>query len=222
MNRFEFFARKVGCNNTRTVWVLKCDIKKFFASIDHDILKEILRQYISDTKTLALLDEVIGSFQSTGQGKGLPLGNLTSQLLVNIYMNEFDQLCEAQNEREILCAVCGRFCFSFGRPWRTSSIDTNHSRLFTRTVKTRIAPAKTFPQNAFFGRGFSRVGAFPDHRVLRTATKRRMIRRIVAYPKEEIVVSYVAMLGYGNEFKLKNNLFDNCLTFAREFGSIKA
>jgi retron-type reverse transcriptase len=40
MKRFAFFARKAGRNNTRTVWVLKCDIRKFFASIDHGILKE--------------------------------------------------------------------------------------------------------------------------------------------------------------------------------------
>jgi retron-type reverse transcriptase len=111
MNRFVFFARKVSRNNTRTVWVLKCDIKKFFASIDHTILKEILRQYIADIKILGLLNEIIGSFYSTESGKGLPLGNLTSQLLVNIYMNEFDQYVKHRMKEKYYVRYADDFVF---------------------------------------------------------------------------------------------------------------
>lgn len=60
VERFAHFAGKVGRNNTKTVWVIKCDIRKFFANIDHDILKEILKWYIPDAKILSLLDGVIG------------------------------------------------------------------------------------------------------------------------------------------------------------------
>ncbi len=91
IKRFRQLAGKTSRNNTRTCWVLKCDIRKFFASIDQGILLYILSIYIPDKKILGLLERIITSFQSTEQGKGLPLGNLTSQLLVNIYMNEFDQ-----------------------------------------------------------------------------------------------------------------------------------
>ena len=91
MNRFRSFANKVSKNDTRTYWVLKCDIRKFFASIDQQILMRIIKKYTPDARTVALLTNIIGSFNSGIEGKGLPLGNLTSQLLVNIYMNEFDQ-----------------------------------------------------------------------------------------------------------------------------------
>lgn len=90
INQFRRFAGKVSKNHTKTCWVLKCDIRKFFASIDHLILKEILERYIEDRKLSKLLSKIIDSF-STFENKGLPLGNLTSQLLVNIYMSEFDQ-----------------------------------------------------------------------------------------------------------------------------------
>jgi RNA-directed DNA polymerase len=90
LNTFTTFAQKVSHNHTKTVWVLKCDIRKFFASIDHEILFKILKKRITDPDLLWLLKEVVGSF-ATASGKGLPLGNLTSQLLVNIYMNELDQ-----------------------------------------------------------------------------------------------------------------------------------
>ena len=54
-------------------------------------LKDILARYINDADILWLLGRVIDSFSADKKGVGLPLGNLTSQLLVNIYMNEFDQ-----------------------------------------------------------------------------------------------------------------------------------
>jgi len=90
INRFRQFAYIESENHTKTLWVLKCDIRKFFGSIDHFTLKEIIKSYISDEDIRWLLGRIIDSFQPIREGMGLPLGNLTSQLLVNIYMNEFD------------------------------------------------------------------------------------------------------------------------------------
>ena len=84
--RFKIFVRKESCNNTKTVWVLKGDIKKCFASIDHQILKQIISRYIVCPRFTHIVNVVIDSFPN-----GIPLGNLTSQLFVNIYLNEFDQ-----------------------------------------------------------------------------------------------------------------------------------
>src|SRR3989338_6328626 len=89
LSRFHEFSLLVSKNNTKTCWVLKCDIRKFFVNIDHDILTAILKKYIPDENILWLLEEIIESFSP-----GLPLGNLTSQLFVNIYMNEFDQFAK--------------------------------------------------------------------------------------------------------------------------------
>ena len=79
INRFRTFDNKVSLNHKRTVWVLKCDIRKFFASIDHTVLAEIIERYIPDAQTRSLLSQIVDSF-STAPNKGLPLGNLTSQL----------------------------------------------------------------------------------------------------------------------------------------------
>ncbi len=59
--KFESFIRKVSKNNTKTCWVLKCDIRKFFANIDHDILKNILVKHIQDKDTFYLLETIIDS-----------------------------------------------------------------------------------------------------------------------------------------------------------------
>ena len=84
LSRFNKFAHKISKSNSRSCWILKCDIRKFFASIDHQVLLGILEEYIVDKDTLWLLENIIKSFE-TKTNKGLPLGNLTSQLLVNIY-----------------------------------------------------------------------------------------------------------------------------------------
>lgn len=202
MNRFLFFARKVSRNNTRTVWVLKCDIKKFFASIDHGILKEILKQYISDTQILALLGEIIGSFQ-TVQGKGLPLGNLTSQLLVNIYMNEFDQYVKHRMKEKYYVRYADDFVFlSDNRDALLCLIPTIQDFLQER-LKLELHPNKLFLKTLSSGVDFLGWVHFLDHRVLRTATKRRMIRRIDGHPKDETVASYGGMLKHGNGFLLQ-------------------
>ena len=94
INQFHAYFLKVSRNNTRNCWVLKGDIRKFFASIDHGVLMGILKEYIPDENIIWLLEKVISSFQSGASGKGLPLGNLTSQLFANIYLNRLDRFAK--------------------------------------------------------------------------------------------------------------------------------
>ena len=71
-------------NPEETTYCLKMDIRKFYPSIDHDILKSILRIKIKDEKLLVILDEIIDS------AKGVPIGNYLSQYLANLYLTYFD------------------------------------------------------------------------------------------------------------------------------------
>ena len=73
-------------------YVLKCDVRKFFSSIDHNFVKSIVRNKMRCTDTLWLLESIIdhGNEVSDTQGVGLPIGNLTSQFLANLYLNELD------------------------------------------------------------------------------------------------------------------------------------
>jgi retron-type reverse transcriptase len=69
-------------------YVLKCDIHKFFPSVNHDILKQIVRRTIRDKKLLNLIDKIIDSYEP--EGRGIPIGSLTSQLLANVYLDPLD------------------------------------------------------------------------------------------------------------------------------------
>jgi retron-type reverse transcriptase len=79
-------------------YVLKCDIKSFFPSVNHDILMNIIRRYISDKKTMNLLGVIIRSYESPYQdGTGIPIGALTSQLSANIVLTPFDHWIKEEN-----------------------------------------------------------------------------------------------------------------------------
>ena len=109
INQFRNYSRKVSKNNTKQCWILKCDIRKFFASIDHLTLRLIVAEHL-DEDTNWLLGQIIESFE-TNPNKGLPLGNLTSQLLVNIYMNEFDQFVKHKLKAKYYIRYADDFLF---------------------------------------------------------------------------------------------------------------
>lgn len=82
------FVLKGWLKNPDLKYYLKCDIKKFFPSINRQVLISILHRVIGDEKLLRLLERLILTAPSD---QGIPIGNLTSQLLANLYMNDLDQ-----------------------------------------------------------------------------------------------------------------------------------
>ena len=178
INRFREFSYKVSKNNTKTCWILKCDIKKFFANINHEILLDILRKYISDDDILWLLQEVIRSFSSARPGIGLPLGNLTSQLFVNIYMNEFDQFVKHKLKTKYYIRYCDDFViFSENKKWLEDQVEQIRKFLHNK-LKLELHPDKISINTLASGVDFLGWVNFFDYRVLRTKTERRMLRKI--------------------------------------------
>lgn len=92
LNRLHKFMYQYYCNYGSEGWILKGDISKFFYSIDHDILKEQLRKYIFDKDVLELCYLIIDSTE----GKGLPIGNQTSQTFALLYLNGIDHMIKDQ------------------------------------------------------------------------------------------------------------------------------
>lgn len=105
LKKFTYFARS-------SKYVLQCDIKKYFPSIDHEILKKLLRNKIKCQDTLWLIDTVIDNSNEQEpvieyfpgdilitpieRRKGLPIGNITSQFWANVYLNPFDHFVKKQ------------------------------------------------------------------------------------------------------------------------------
>jgi retron-type reverse transcriptase len=207
INRFREYARKISRNHTRTAWVLKCDIRKFFANIDHQILLSILGRNIKDENTLWLLTQIIGSFYTKNRlGVGLPLGNLTSQLLVNIYMNDFDQFMK----RELKVKYYLRYADDFA----IFSEDKNYlenllpkiSDFLEQKLKLFLQPDKVFIKTIASGIDFLGWIHFPHHRVPRTSTKNRMFRNLGQKQSRASIDSYVGLLKHGDTYNLQEKI----------------
>lgn len=206
LERFKRFAYKVGKNNTRTCWILKCDIRKFFASIDHNVLKRILEKHIEDTDVLWLFERVIESFES-GQGdalpvRGLPLGNLTSQLLVNIYMNEFDRWMKHTMKAKHYIRYADDFVILSHDKDELIELLPKIGMFLEEKLKLNLHPNKVFIKTLASGVDFLGWVHFPDHRVLRTVTKRRMFKAVSGESSPETIQSYLGLLRHGNARKL--------------------
>jgi len=89
----------------RHPWALKCDIRRYFPSIDHDLLRARLARVIGDREVLGLIDQILQSHRERTERRwpvggslleardhalGLPIGNLTSQFFANVYLDGFD------------------------------------------------------------------------------------------------------------------------------------
>ncbi len=204
--RFKVFADKVSKNNTRTCYVLKCDIKKFFASIDHDILTSILKRHIEDEEMLWLINRVVKSFHTTRQGIGLPLGNLTSQLLVNIYMHEFDMYMKQELRVKYYIRYADDFTILSDDKEYLENLLMKISTFLNEKLKLDLHPNKVYIKTYATGVDFLGWIHFPDHRQIRTTTKRKLIRRLKWYPKPETVSSYRGLLSHGNTYRLQKGL----------------
>jgi retron-type reverse transcriptase len=213
INKFREYALKVSKNNTRTCFALKCDIRKFFANIDHQILKEILSKCLFDTDILWLLSQVIDSFYTNPHlrhgvngDKGLPLGNLTSQLLVNIYMNEFDQFVKRELKVKYYIRYADDFVILQNDKTYLENVLAKMTEFLENKLKLQMHPDKVYIKTIASGVDFLGWVQFPHHRVLRTSTKKRMFKNIQNNPKPETVQSYLGMLGHGNTQKLQKML----------------
>jgi retron-type reverse transcriptase len=245
LDRFMKLASRASRNHTKTLWVLKCDIRKFFASIDQKILLSVLEKFISDKDILWLLGQVVESFQtstrivipgltrnpgiiqrntnldtglsSTGSEqvrrydntntKGLPLGNLTSQLLVNIYMNEFDQFAKHRLKARYYIRYADDFVFLSDRKKELEAFLPAVREFLEERLHLELHPHKVLLKTLASGVDFLGWVHFPEHRVLRPATKRRMWRNLVAkLGNESVQQSYLGMLRHGNAHNVTASL----------------
>jgi RNA-directed DNA polymerase len=205
---FQKMANKVSRNDTKSCWVLQCDIRKFFDSIDHQILLKILKGYIEDQKIIWLLNNIINSFHNK-QRKGLPLGNLTSQLFINIYMNSFDQHVKHQLKAKYYIRYADDFIIISKNKEDLISLLAKIQSFLLNDLKLRLHPRKILLKTLSGGVDFLGWIHFSNYRVLRNKTKHRMMRKIKHNAKPESLASYLGLLKHGNSYKIKQELLNN-------------
>lgn len=211
VERLKKFTRTVSQNYTRDCWVLKCDIKKFFASVDHKILISLLRKKIRNEDIIWLLRQIIDSFYSDrGEGKGMPLGNLTSQVFANIYLNELDQFIKHRLKVKFYLRYADDFVFLSNSKKLLYEYVCLLEQFLTNRLKLELHPNKITFRKLEWGIDFLGYVVLPHYIVPRTKTKRRIFKKL----KENInsssfkqsFQSYLGYLKHSNSFKLTQQL----------------
>jgi len=210
---------KVSKNNHRPAFALKCDIKKFFDSIDHEILKRIIRNKVADIDVLWLLDEIIDSY-SVLPGKGVPIGNLTSQLFANIYLNEFDQFAKNKLKVKFYVRYTDDFVIISDKRGYLGNLLSSIQKFLGDDLRLKLHSQKVSIRKFRQGIDFLGCVILPQHRCLRTKTKKRIFRRLAnrikQYQKGIIeyktlffaVQSYLGVLFHINAFQLNQRLLN--------------
>ena len=213
INRFRDFSRNVSKNYTKQCFVLKCDIKKFFASIDHEILLKILNREIKDKSIIWLLKNVIKSFHTKEKiNTGLPLGNLTSQLLVNIYMNEFDHFVKRELKQKYYIRYADDFVFLSSDKKELVELIPEINIFLSEILKIKIHPNKISISTFYSGIDFLGWVHFPYRRVIRKTTKSRMFNNLekqivdLGKIKDGSIKSYLGLLSHGDTYKIKEKI----------------
>lgn len=158
------------------IYCLKCDVSKYFDNVDHEILLGMLRRKITDEDILWLLREIIAS-----NPQGIPIGNLTSQLFANVYLNELDHYIKRELRER--CYIRYMDDFLILGPDKKHLRDTKELiKIFLRDrLKLTLHPKKAeiFP----IDRGVDFLGYVlrDGRRFLRKSTVKRFIKKSQRY-----------------------------------------
>ena len=164
----------ISRHGSRNVWILHCDIRKYFASIDCEILQSQIRNRIDDVKVLGIIDQILHS-----HSPGLPLGNVTSQLFGNVYLSMLDRFIIEHLQPEYYARYCDDFILIDRDPMKLyHNIETIH--IFLRMqLRLTLHPTKISLHRYCSGVDWLGVRLYPGGaRRMRGVTRRRALRNI--------------------------------------------
>lgn len=222
MKKVAEMLRAVSQNNTRECYALKCDIRKFFDSVDHDTLIRIISKRIKDKKVMILIKEVVESFTASRPNlfdrRGIPIGNLTSQIFANIYMNEFDQFIKQVLKVKYYARYTDDFIIiSSDKKYLEDLIIPIQDFLRTK-LYLELHPKKVHITKHIRGIDFLGYVILPEHIKLRTKTKRKIPKKIkemvYRYKSGKIseltlfssLQSYLGVMSHANAYKLSQEI----------------
>lgn len=228
--RFDKFKRKISNNgrltdnaldnNSVQGYVLKADIKHYFDTVDHEVLLNIIERQIKDKKVIWLIQQILNNFDSTTKGKGMPLGNLTSQFFANIYLNELDQFVKHKLKAKYYIRYVDDFVILHNNKnvledhkQKIKEYLNNDLKLTLHPAKSRIIPLK----NGIIFLGYKN---FYYYKMLRKSNKRKFemnfndklsLLKEGILTKENILESLQGWFGYAkwaNTHRLRKAIID--------------
>ena len=225
-DRFTYYAR-------RHRYALKCDVRKYFPSIDHEILMERIARTIGDAKVLGLIQTIVDStnpqepadayfpgddlFTPSERRRGLPIGNLTSQVFANVYLNGFDHFVTQELRLPAFVRYVDDFAlFSDDKSQLCDAKVAMQDRL--NGLRLKLHPRKCHVYPVEHGVEFVGYRIFPTHRRLRSKNAKRAIRRLrwrrkqyaageIAFPQlRQSIMSWLGHVSHADTWGLRGSV----------------
>jgi len=217
VKNFHKKMRKASENFSKPCYALKCDIKKYFASINHTVLMRLLSKEVDDHDVLWLINNIIESY-SNSPDTGIPLGNVTSQLFANVYLNQLDRFIKHDLHVKHYFRYADDFVLLHQDKDYLEKLIDSIGNFLDGELKLRLHPQKVFIQKLKQGVDFLGYVCFPYCRTIRTKTKKRMLKKlnqrknemqmkeITAESFNQTLQSYFGLLKHANSHRLVKKL----------------
>lgn len=216
-------------------YVLQCDVRQFFPSVDHEILHTILARKIADRDVLWLVEKILDSgvgvladeydmvyfsgddLLAALRPRGLPIGNLTSQFWANVYLNELDQVIK----RHLRCQAYLRYvddCLLFADDKRLLWAWKGHIHKFLAELRLTLHERESTVYPVKQGIPFLGFRVFPTHRRLKRRNGIAFSRRLRRYQRQVVagdmsleeltrkVRGWTAHAAHGDTWRLRRSL----------------
>ncbi len=193
--------RKGLKNVSETTYALKMDIKQFYPSIDHTILKAFLRRKIKDKDLLGLLDSIIDS------SSGVPLGNFSSQWFANLYLNKFDHWLKEKKRIKYYYRYCDDFVILGNDKDTLHKLRRDIEQYLGEFLKLKLSNYQVYPVAS---RGINFVGyvSYHTHTLLRKSIKQAFRTMLCNRPNSQSINSYLGWTKHANCRNLERRLLN--------------
>ncbi|TSC63327.1 MAG: Uncharacterized protein G01um101493_449 [Microgenomates group bacterium Gr01-1014_93] len=207
VKRLAVFIRKVSRNYTGECFCLKLDIKKFFESIDHEILLSLIKKKLEDQDLIWLLTNILKSFSLI---KGIPIGNLTSQIFANIYLNELDHFIKHKLGIKYYIRYADDFVILSDDKLCLETLVPRIAEFLKEKLDLSLHPNKILIRKYTQGIDFLGYIVLPNYILPRTKTKKRIFKKlkelISSASFDQSLQSYLGYLSHANSYRIDQQL----------------
>lgn len=199
-------------------YVLKADIRHYFETVDHEILLKLIRRKIKDEKVIWLIETILKNHKTEINGRGMPLGNLTSQFFANFYLSELDYFVKHQLNASYYIRYVDDFVILHRDKRVLEKWEHEISLFLIEKLKIELHPEKTRIVPLRRGITFLGFRIFSKYRLLKKSNARRIWKRLNKFKQKydkgemtraEVVLSLEGWLAYAefaNTYKFRKRV----------------
>lgn len=162
----------------RDLNIFKADIKKYFDNVSHDILLSIIQKRVKDKRVLWLIKVILSNHKTEENGKGMPLGNLTSQFFANVFLNELDHFVKEKLRAKYYVRYVDDFVILHHSPKILRQYMKEIDIFLRDNLALELHPEKSRIIPLSMGTEFLGMRIFLHHKLIKEKNLRKFYRKI--------------------------------------------